>query len=180
MRSKIGRDGEDYCTMRLKQLGWQVENINDIRMNAPNIDLKMERESVSLLVQVKASARERGYITGGSVNPKVVAGGPIFNRVSGSSKANFIIFVSALYSFPSCFIVPVCTAEEIFRKNIDAYFKSPKLNGGEKRHYGQADIYVGGDPFPHTRIVPDQRHEIAPYKEAWYFRPVGTMLTGAM
>jgi hypothetical protein len=167
MRSKTGRDGENYCAARLRDLGWCVSNINDDRVNVPNVDLKIERGSISLLLQIKASAKERGYITGGSVNPKVVSGGAIFNRVAGGLSADFIVFISSLYSNPSCFIVPVIEAEKILRKNIDAYFKSPKLNGGEKRHYGQADIYVGEDPFPHARIVPDQRADVSVYREAW-------------
>ncbi len=167
MRSVIGRDGEAYCASRLEELGWRVENSNHLRANAPNVDLVITKGSKIKRVQVKSSKRERGYITGGSVNPKVVNGSPIFNRVEDEVFADFVIFISKLYTSPNCFVVPVSAAEAIFRKNIDAYFKSPKLNGGEKSLYGQCDIFMGIDPFPHARIVPDQRQELEPFKDAW-------------
>ncbi len=167
MRSLTGKDGEERCAEQLEGLGWRVENLNFVKSNAPNVDLKISRGGTSRLVQVKASARERGYITGGAVNPKVVMGGEIFNRVRHEQKAEFVIFISKLYVDPTYFILPVAVAEVIFRRNIDAYFRSPKLDGGEKRPYGQTDIYVGEDPFPHYRIVPDQRSDVLPYKAAW-------------
>lgn len=167
MRRQIGADGEDLCAHRLAQRGWIVINSNIQRLNTPNFDLCIERMGKRRFLQVKSSARERGYVTGGSVNPKVVSGARIFNRVSHSQFADFAIFISNLYIDPVFYILPIMKAEEIFRRNVDSYFKSPRLDGGQKSQFGQTDIFVGVDPFPHSRIVPDQRTELDVFRDAW-------------
>ena len=140
----------------------------------PNSDLRIEREGLSYFVQVKSSARERGYITGGSVNKTVVSGGPIFNRKIGYPIADFVLFIACLENTPRYFVIPTPAAEKIFRKNISAYFLSPKLDGGVKKPTGQCDIFVGIGQFPHSRIVPDQRDEVLRFESRW--EPLGEPL----
>ena len=166
-RAEIGRAGEQLCARELEKRGWTVEDLNEISTNMPNSDLRIHKAGQSFSVQVKSSARDRGYITGGSVNKTVVSGGPIFNRRKEYPDADFVVFIANLETSPRFFIVPVNAAEAIFRTNIDAYFLSPKLDGGPKRPSGQSDIFVGAGHFPHARIVPDQRTEILPYEGRW-------------
>ncbi len=167
MKAEIGREGEKLCSIELERRGWVVEDMNQEMVNMPNSDLRIRRADKLLLVQVKSSAKERGYITGGSVNKTVVSGGAIFNRKTGYAEADFVIFVACLNSVPRFFILPVSEAETIFRKNISAYFLSPKLDGGTKKPTGQSDIFVGEGYFPHARIVPDQREEVLPCENQW-------------
>ena len=166
-RAEIGQKGEALCAQELQQRGWQVEDLNEAVFNMPNSDLKISRPGLQHYIQVKSSARHRGYISGGSVNRTVVSGGPIFNRKDGYHRANFIIFISCLETRPRFFVMPVQDAEEIFRKNVSAYFLTPKLDGGVKKPTGQCDIFVGEGDFPHARIVPDQRPEVLPYEDRW-------------
>jgi hypothetical protein len=41
------------------------------------------------------------------------------------------------------------------------------LDGRPRKHSGQADIFVGGGDFPHSRIVPDQRSDLLPFEGRW-------------
>ena len=66
------------------------------------------------------------------------------------------------------FIAPVQEAERWFRKNVDAYWLTPKLNSTKpKKPKGQCDIFVADGHFPHARIVPDQRAEVLPFENRW-------------
>jgi hypothetical protein len=166
-RSEIGLAGEHDCARQLELRGWTVNHFNAIRANYPNVDLLIEKDRRRLCVQVKTSKRVKGYITGGSVNPKVVNDGPIFNRVPGEHICDHVVFLASNENGWRYFVLPVRSAENLFRKNIDTYFKSPRLDGKPKSQSGQADIFVGGGHFPHARIVPDQRDEILPFENRW-------------
>jgi hypothetical protein len=162
----IGFEGEAECARQLTDRGWRVTMLNSVRANNPNADLLIQNEQLKHLVQVKASRKTKGYVTGGSVNPKVVAGGPIFNRVKAEF-CDFVIFLATEVDVWRYFVVPVGEAETIFRKNIDAYWGSPRLDGRAKKHAGQTDIFVGRGLFPHARIVPDQRADLALFENRW-------------
>ncbi|MEQ1801796.1 MAG: hypothetical protein ABL989_07740 [Gammaproteobacteria bacterium] len=151
----------------MEKRGWTVTQANDLRANYPNADLFVEKDGRRLALQVKTSRKERGYITGGGVSPRVVEGSPIFNRVSGAAHCDVVLFLARGPAGWRFFVAPVDVAEGIFRRNIEAYFKSPKLDGGVKKPNGQADIYVGPGPFPHGRTVPDQRSEVLPFENRW-------------
>jgi hypothetical protein len=167
IRTAIGLEGEEECTRQLAQQGWSVTQANSFRANFPNVDLFVVKDGRRLGLQVKTSRKPRGYITGGGVSPKVVEGGPIFNRKSGAERCDFVLFLARGPEGWRFFVVPTDVAEGIFRRNIDAYFKSPRLDGGVKKPTGQSDVYVGPDPFPHSRIVPDQRAEVFPFENRW-------------
>ena len=166
-RMIIGRDGETECIRQLEQRGWLVEVLNTHRPNTPNADLISEKAGLRRTIQVKASRKPKGYVTGGGVNPKIVAGGPIFNRVATVRACEFVIFLATENGDWRHFVVPVAQAEEVFRRNIESYFKTPRLDGGLKKQFGQADIFVGSGAFPHGRIVPDQRAELLHYENQW-------------
>lgn len=166
-RAEIGRKGEELCAQELERQGWTVEDLNASFVNVPNSDLKIRKPGIEHYIQVKSSARERGYITGGSVNKTVVDGGPIFNRRTDYTHADFVIFIACLETTARFFVMPVHDAENIFRKNINAYFLTPKLDGGMKKPTGQSDIFVGQGHFPHARIVPDQRPDVVAYEGRW-------------
>jgi hypothetical protein len=166
-QSEIGLAGERECAHQLGLRGWAVSDFNASRANFPNVDLLIEKYSRQLCIQVKASRRTKGYITGGGVNPGVINDGPIFNRVPGGRICDHVIFLASNDQAWRYFIMPVKSAEMVFRKNIDAYFKSPRLDGHAKAQSGQADIFVGSGHFPHSRIVPDQRDEIPPFENRW-------------
>lgn len=144
-----------------------MTDLNIAYKNIPNVDLRIEKSFQQHAIQVKTSAKPKGYITGGSVNQKVVSGAPIFNRVPRLLLCDFIIFLAQKSEAWRFFIVPTTKAEELFRKNIDAYFGRPRLDGLAKSPTGQADIFVGEGHFPHSRIVPDQRPEILPFEDRW-------------
>jgi len=170
--SKVGVLGEALCASELKRRGWEVEDLNLTSANHPNSDVQITKGNVSHYLQIKTSAKvasmnRGGYVTGGSVNPSLFSGSSIFNRSIRGPKCEFVIFISEVVTNPRYFVVPVEIAERMFRRNIDAYFLSPKLNGGMKSLRGQADIFVGSGDFPHARIVPDQRSEIIEYENRW-------------
>ena len=162
----IGLEGELECGRQLELRGWSVTYLNELRVNHPNTDLLIQKGPLKHWIQVKASRKPKGYITGGSVNPKITAGSAIFNRAQ-ADPADFIIFLATEDRQWRHFIIPVSVAETIFRRNVDAYWGSPRLDGSPKRQSGQTDIFVGGGKFGHANIVPDQRSEIAPYESLW-------------
>jgi Holliday junction resolvase len=166
-RAAIGLEGEEECARQLEQRGWTITKANSLRANFPNVDLFAEKDGRRLALQVKTSRKERGYITGGGVSRGVVEGGSIFNRVSGAPHCDVVLFLTCGPAGWRFFVAPVGVAERLFRRNIEAYFKSPKLDGGVKKPTGQADIFVGSGPFPHGRIVPDQRSEVLPFENRW-------------
>ena len=171
-RRQVGVIGEALCSSELKRRGWEVVDLNLKSANHPNSDVQITKGNVSHYLQIKTSAKlasmnRGGYVTGGSVNPSLFSGCSIFNRSTRGPECQFVIFISEVVTKPRYFVVPVEIAERMFRRNIDAYFLSPKLNGGVKSLRGQADIFVGGGECPHARIVPDQRSEIIEYENLW-------------
>ena len=166
-RGITGEIGEEECARQLESRGWVVTHLTRIRTNYPNADLEIEKGSFRRLIQVKSSRKARGYVTGGGVSPSVVAGGKIFNRATNYRLCDFVIFLATEHTRWRYFVVPCECAEIIFRRNIDAYFKSPRLDGRPRKHSGQADIFVGGGDFPHSRIVPDQRSDLLPFEGRW-------------
>jgi Holliday junction resolvase len=166
-QSQIGLDGELECARQLSARGWTVTDLNASQKNIPNVDLLIEKPARRHAIQVKTSIKPRGYITGGSVNHKVVHGAPIFNRVPEILSSSFVIFLARKNEIWRFFVVPIELAENLFRRNIDAYFGRPRLDGLAKQPTGQADIFIGEGVFPHSRIVPDQRAEILPYETRW-------------
>ena len=165
-QTKIGLEGELECARQLKARGWDVTLLNDLRVNNPNSDFLIRKDHVLHSVQVKTSRKPKGYITGGSVNPQITAGAPILNRVS-APVCDFVIFLATENQCWRFFIVPISDAERIFRRNIEAYWGSSRLDGQPKKQSGQTDIFVGRTAFPHSRIVPDQRDEVLPYEDRW-------------
>lgn len=166
-RNEIGLEGERECARQLELRGWDVVQLNNVHTNIPNVDLLISKQGRQCGIQVKSSRRPKGYITGGSVNPKVVSGAPIFNRVVGAPLCGYVILLASRDAAWRYFIMPAQSAEELFRKNINAYFGSPRLDGGVKSQSGQADIFVGDGTFPHARIVPDQRQEVLQFEDRW-------------
>lgn len=171
-RTQVGSIGERLCISKLIKFGWTVEDLNFAKANHPNSDLKIAKGNISLYVQVKASAKmasrgRGGDVTAGSVSPALFNGASIFNRSTKGPPCEFVVFLSEILAKPRYFVLPVDNAEKLFRRNIDFYFLSPKLNGGVKSLKGQADIFVGNGAFPHARIVPDQRAEILVFEEGW-------------
>jgi hypothetical protein len=166
-QNQIGLDGELECARQLSARGWIVTDLNTTQKNIPNVDLLIEKPTRRHAIQVKTSVKPKGYITGGSVNHKVVQGAPVFNRVPNILSCSFVIFLARQKEAWRFFVVPTADAEYLFRKNIDTYFGRPRLDGLAKKPTGQADIFIGEGIFPHSRIVPDQRAEILPYEARW-------------
>ena len=165
-QTQIGLEGELECARQLRARGWDVTLLNDLRVNNPNADLLIRKSHHLHSIQVKTSQKTKGYITGGSINHKVIAGEPVFNRVS-APKCDFVIFLATEDQRWRYFITPISAAEKLFRRNIEAYWGTPRLDGQPKKQSGQADIFVGRTAFPHARIVPDQRDEILPFEDRW-------------
>jgi hypothetical protein len=169
--------GKAACAEKLTGLGWAVKALPP---RDGNSDFLIEKGSRCWRIKVRTSLKQKGYITGGGVNSRVVEGGPIFNRSEKFEAADFIIFLSYRagggFRF---FIAPADEAERWFRKNVNAYWLTPKLNSTEpKKPNGQCDIFVADGDFPHARIVPDQRDEVRPFEERWdLFDPVSSDAT---
>lgn len=119
--------------------------------NYPNADLRISKDGRTLGIdgrtlgiQVKATG-DFGWIGGGGVNETVCAGGPIFNRVpSADGAADAVVFLSI--DTPHryrAFVVPVEDAERVFRRNVNAYFNTPKRNGEPKSKRAAAPCSSG-------------------------------------
>ena len=124
------------CACQLQMRGWSVTHMNDSRANVPNTDLMIQKDGVRRAIQVKCSRKPKGYVTGGSVNPKVLAGSAIFNRVLSEAACDYVVFLATENEAWRYFVVPVHQAEALFRKNIDAlisdrhgWMASPRSRG---------------------------------------------------
>ena len=169
-RTMIGEIGENAVTDELLRRGWQVENLNRKQTNYPNIDLEIQKGDIKLLVQVKTCTMF-AWILAGSVNPKVCAGGPIFNRIEGSPIADFIICITPERQVEKgiipetwrYFVLPVAVAEVAFRINIDAYYNGVNKAGASRRKSGTCQDFVGPEPFRYN-CVPDHHQDFEPYE----------------
>lgn len=169
-KRKVGEIGEIAVASKLESLGWSVEDLNVERRNYPNCDLRVQKEGVMKLIQVKAST-VYSWISAGSVNPTVCNGGPVFNRIENAPKADFIICISPIESTAKgtipkewrYFVFPAETASTLFRININAYFNGVKLDGTPRSKKGVCQDYVGPAPF-NVGTVPDHHQDFLPYE----------------
>jgi len=169
-RQRIGKIGERVVADELLSRCWLVKNLNQEQTNFPNCDLEIQKSGIKKLVQVKV-CREFGWISAGGVNPKVCAGGPIFNRIEGAPKADFILCLTPVRKIMSgsipekwrFFVLPVSVAENAFRININAYFNGTKKDGSHRSKRGACQDFVGPGPFTH-RTVPDHHEDFVPYE----------------
>jgi len=178
---KLGDHAEEIAASKLRSLGWEVSNLNEIQTNFPNVDLKLTKDGKEVLVQIKACTQYR-FISAGGVNPKICAGAPIFNKVDGSPKADFILCLTPMApswpgEFPDewrFFVLPVEVAEKGFRINIDAYFNGFKKNGEPRSQKGSCQDFVGPGPL-NSSTIPDHREDFLPYEEAFHLLDEGAI-----
>ena len=128
---KLGAAGEAAVISQLSKLGWDVEDLNAVG-NAPNADLLACRRNKSVFIQVKTYNDYR-WISGGGVNPAICGGAPLFNKVEGTHKADFVICLTpaepgdkkVITSNWRYFVMPIDIAERNFRINIDKRLITP-------------------------------------------------------
>ncbi len=169
-RMKLGDFAEKIAAEKLASLGWLVSNLNAIKTNFPNVDLKLKRDAAEVYVQVKACTQYR-MISAGGVNPAICAGASLFNKVAGSPNADFILCMSPAEKswegdFPDqwrYFVLPVDVAEAAFRINVDAYFNGIKHSGGPRSQKGSCQDFVGPGEL-RSRSIPDHRDDYLPYE----------------
>ena len=171
-REAAGRTGEAVVRAELERRGWSVRDLNEERTNEPNADLVATTAGRVVSLQVKAFNRY-GWISGGSVNPAVCDGAPLFNRVKNAAyKCDFVICVTpgspreehALRDDWRFFVLPVDTADTLFRVNIDAYYNGLKTNGAARSKSGLLQDWVGPGIF-RSRAVPDHKEDYLPFEE---------------
>lgn len=165
----LGQAGELAVQEELQRRGWLVRNANT-RMNQANVDLIADKNGKRHHLQVKTRG-EYKWIMGGSVNPIVCAGGPIYNRVqSDPLKCNFVVFLTPKSPCPKQtipaeflhFVMPVAAAEAAIRKNIDGYFNNNKADGSPRKKFGTCGAFVGPGPLT-MKTIPEQRDDFLPY-----------------
>ncbi len=173
-RKQLGAAGEAAVRKELEERGWKVQDLDSLRRNFPNADLVAEKRSKKIHLQVKTH-NSYGWIIGGSVNPDVCAGAPIFNRVQHAPvKCDFVVFLSPASraekkEVPSefrHFVVPVGHAERSIRKNIDGYFNQPKKDGTSRKKQGTCGAFVGPGPLT-VKTIPEQREDFLPYEDRY-------------
>lgn len=169
-RMTLGDIGESAATRELRARGWNVDNLNHNKRNFPNCDLEARRGDQVWRIQVKVCS-VYAWISAGGVNASICEGGPIFNRVPGYPKSEFILCLTPSAPAPKgtqpsewrFFVLPVLVAEAAFRINIDAYFNGLKLDGTPRSKNGACQDFVGPGPF-RTGTVPDHHEDYAPYE----------------
>jgi hypothetical protein len=146
-RKELGDAGERAVIHELGARGWTVTDLNTGRAE-PNVDLIAAKAERTVYIQVKTYNDYR-WISGGSVNSEVCAGGPIFNR-SKSARYHCTHLVCVTPATPGdkkkirndwrFFVMPLEDAERLFRVNADGYYNTPKLNGKPKVKKGACRI----------------------------------------
>lgn len=169
----LGSVGELAVIRELETRGWTVTDLNASGVER-NVDLIANRDQRTVLLQVKTFNDYR-WISGGSVNPTVCAGGPIFNRATNARfQCTHVICVTPASPGDKrevrndwrYFIMPVDEADRLFRLNVHGYFNTPKRNGEPKSKSGPVQDFVGPGSI-RTTTIPIHPEDYAPYENAW-------------
>ena len=172
-RSRVGRTGEAAAKQELEDRGWTVTDLNFTQRNTPNVDLAAQKGDRIVNIQVKTYNKTYGWIWGGSVTPAICAGGPLFNKKKRATYCDFVICVppaslgdkgKTVREDWRFFVMPVNIADNLFRININAYFNTPKKNGGVKVQKGAVQDFVGPGCINST-VVPDHQEDYHPYEK---------------
>jgi hypothetical protein len=158
-RGRVGTVGETAVKKELETRGWLVTDLNALRRNEPNVDLVARKDELTVYIQVKAY-NDYGWISGGGINAEVCDGGSLFNKAKNAPlRCDFVICPTPASPGDKkivrndwrYFVMPVDTADRLFRININAYSNSPKLDGSpavySKRVETQEDRPGDRDPL---------------------------------
>jgi hypothetical protein len=118
-----GEFGEQYVKERLRQLGWDVDEL--VRTNQPNFDIVAKKASATKRIQVKTKKHKEKASLGGGWSPER----PIFNKVPTEPFADYVVIVRFTDDTDiECFVLPISEAEalaEWFGTNLLSLGKSP-------------------------------------------------------
>lgn len=169
-RGQIGAAGEAAVKKDLEARGWAVADLNLLRRNEPNVDLIARKGNRVVHIQVK-TYNDYGWISGGGINAAVCAGDSLFNKKQNTQRCEFVIcptpaspgnkrIVRDDWRF---FVMPVDTADRLFRININAYFNSPKRDGSARAKTGACQDWVGPGRI-RASTVPDHQDDYRPFE----------------
>ena len=164
-RARIGATGEAAVKRELETRGWTVTDLNLIRRNEPNVDLIARKDNRIVYIQVK-TYNDYGWISGGGVNANVCAGESLFNKKKNAQRCDVVICPTpaspgdkrSVRDDWRFFVMPVNTADRLFRININAYFNSAKRDGSPRAKTGACKDWVGPGPI-RSGTVPDHQED---------------------
>lgn len=157
---------------KLESLGWKTIDLNELRPNHPNSDLKIEKDGRIHYLQIKGKRQPNLKWMGvGTASGEDIRAGKLFNKAIGGMFCDFVVsVVMSDYEAGACryFVFPVGECNDIFLRHARYTLAQPKKDGSPK---SQGSCTLGTFIGPGTHRVsgiPDLTEEVLRYENAFH------------